>query len=77
MNVIDAAYDDGQVTCQFSFEITTEQADGEPAPIVVDKNYYLIFAAGILKGEGRCSSKQNQTIGRQFAHFSNRGDSQA
>lgn len=56
ITVLNAAYDDGQVTCQFSFEITTEQVDGEPTPIGVDKNYYLIFAAGSLKNEGRLFS---------------------
>ena len=50
---MNAAYDDGQIVCQFSFEITTEQADGEPAPIAIDKSYYLTFAAGALKNEGR------------------------
>jgi len=29
-----------------------EQADGEPAPLVIEKNYYLLFAAGLLRTEG-------------------------
>ncbi len=52
VNVISAVYEDGYATCQFSFETISEQADGEPAPIVIEKNYYLTFAAGILKTEG-------------------------
>ncbi len=52
VNVNNAIYENGHATCQFSFETTSEQADGEPAPIVIEKNYYLTFAAGILQTDG-------------------------
>ncbi len=52
VNVISTVYDNGRATCQFSFETTSGQADGEPAPIALGKNYYLIFATGILRTEG-------------------------
>jgi hypothetical protein len=53
VTVHSAVYEDGRATCEFSFDTTSEQADGEPAPIVIEKNYHLIFAAGILRTEGR------------------------
>ncbi len=52
VHVIDAVYENGLATCKFSFDTNSEQADGEPAPLVIDKNYYIIFAAGLLRSEG-------------------------
>jgi hypothetical protein len=53
VTVISAVYENGHATCHFSFETNSEPADGEPAPIVIEKNYYLTFAAGTLRTEGR------------------------
>jgi hypothetical protein len=51
--VISAVYEDGRATCHFSFETNSAQVDDEPAPITIDKNYYLTFAEGKLRTEGR------------------------
>lgn len=53
VNVIGTSYENGISTCKFSFEITSQQVDGEPIPIGIDKRYYLLFAAGSLTTEGK------------------------
>ena len=51
--MISAVYEDGRATCHFSFETNSAQAEDEPAPITIDKNYYLTFASGKLRSEGK------------------------
>ena len=55
VSVISATYENGQATCEFSFNTTSEQAANEPVPVVTNKNYYLTFAAGILRTGGGIS----------------------
>ena len=52
VNVISTMDENGHVTCQFSFETISSQVNGEPAPIVIEKDYYITFAVGILRTEG-------------------------
>ncbi|CAF1163143.1 unnamed protein product [Rotaria sp. Silwood1] len=61
VNVIDAKYDNGFVTCHFSFETTSEQANNESAPIVIEKDYHLTFAGGILRTDEQVA-KHNFTF---------------
>lgn len=51
MTVLENSFADGVLTCKFSFDTNAEQADGEPAPIATEKNYHLLFAAGLLRTE--------------------------
>ncbi|UJR28575.1 hypothetical protein I4U23_009808 [Adineta vaga] len=59
--VINAVYENGQATCEFSFDTTSGQIENETAPIVAGKDYYLNFAAGILRLEGTVA-KHNFTF---------------
>ncbi|CAF1067872.1 unnamed protein product [Adineta steineri] len=61
VNVTSAVYENGRTTCQFSFETISGQATDEPAPIVTGKDYYLIFAAGVLRTEEQVA-KHNLTF---------------
>jgi len=56
VNVISTSYENGILTCKFSFEITSEQIDDEPMPISIEKKYYLIFAGGLLNTERKLFS---------------------
>ncbi|CAF4188899.1 unnamed protein product, partial [Rotaria magnacalcarata] len=51
VNISSAVYENGGVTCKFSFETNSTQADNESAPITIGENYYLISAAGNLRTE--------------------------
>ncbi|CAF4085300.1 unnamed protein product [Adineta steineri] len=61
VNVTSAIYENGRTTCQFSFETTSQQATDEPAPIVTGKDYYLIYAGGLLRTEEQVA-KHNLTF---------------
>ncbi|CAF3082951.1 unnamed protein product [Rotaria sp. Silwood2] len=60
VNVTSVKFENGYVTCQFSFETTSAQVDGEPAPIVIKQDYYLLFSGGILRTENQIT-KHNFT----------------
>lgn len=51
VTVLENSFADGVLTCKFSLDTNAEQADGEPAPIATEKNYHLLFAAGLLRTE--------------------------
>ncbi|CAF3697979.1 unnamed protein product [Rotaria sordida] len=61
VNVIDTTYEDGFAICQFSFNTTSQQVDDEPEPIVIEKNYYLLFSGGILRTDEQIA-KHNFTF---------------
>ncbi|CAF4463078.1 unnamed protein product [Rotaria socialis] len=61
VNINSAVSENGGVTCKFSFETNSTQADNESAPIIIGENYHLIYAAGRLRA-GEQVAKHNFTF---------------
>lgn len=61
------SYEDGNLSCEFSFDTSSVTIDGEPQSIFINTDYYLLYASGKMKNE---SKNEDDNIHISFFDFS-------